>query len=224
MATNPRTGPGQQWSQLITLFSETKKVYASHDPFLLPQKLGLFDKAQVSTIKKANMATFICGLFGGREEVGFSHLNEFFLDTFAEEVGHVRDVHIPLFVELKTQAYVSAITSDKAALLNGHRSILEILYALFPLQLDEQLLSRRPGAVELAPTELDLVDQVRSRRQILFDQSDSETAIFALPSKYPWESFLKQVHNYVAGHFDQNIGTIVSLRNRSLSFFYPCIC
>ena len=200
MATNPQTGPGQQWSQLITLFSETKKVYASHDPFLSPQKLGFVDKAHVDTINKANMATFVCGLFGGREDVGFSHLNEFFLDTFIGEGAQMDKSHIQLFIELKTQAYISAVVSNKAATMNGSGNRKEILDALFPSQLGEQLLQRRPGAMELSPTEYGLVDQVQNRRTALSVESNSETAILALPLKYPWEGFLKVMHDYVASN------------------------
>lgn len=215
MATNPQTHPGQQWSQLITLFSETKKVYASHDPFLSPQKLGYVEKAQVDIIKKANMATFVCGLFGCREDVGFSHLNEFFLETFVIESATMLRSQINLFLDLKTQAYISAVTSDKAALTNGHGRREQILDALFPSQLDEHLI-RRSGAALLTPTESDFVHCAQNRRKALLEQSDTEAAISALPKKYPWEGFLKDVHSYVASNFDDLTGIIVSLRYTSL--------
>ncbi len=210
MATNPQTIPGQQWSQLITLFSETKKVYASHEPFLSPHKLGFVDEDHVETIKKANMATFVCGLFGGREDVGFSHLNDFFLETFVAESAEMLKSHTQLFLHLKTQAYISAVINDKAALLNGHRSREDILDALFPSQLDEHLSTRRSGDPQLTPTERDFVAHAQDRRKSLFEESDSEAAILALPKKYPWEDFLKDVHTYVASNFDNIIGNIVS--------------
>ena len=210
MATIPRTGPGQQWSQLITLFSETKKVYASHDPFLSPQKLGFIEKAHIDTIKKANMATFVCGLFGGREDVGFSHLNEFFLDTFALDGAKMLKSHAKLFLDLKTQAFISAVTSDKAIIFKVHRTREEILDALFPSQLDKHLLARRSGAAQLTPTEREFVERARNRRKALLEESDSEAVIDTLPEKHPWEGFLKDVHNYITSNFDDITGKRVS--------------
>ena len=217
MATAPQTGSGQQWSQLITLFSETKKLYTSEDPFLSSQRLDFSEKAHKDTIKKANMATFICSLFGGQEDVGFSHLNERFLDTFAVDGTKMLKPHAQLFLDVKTQAYISAVTSDKAAIVVGQRSKEGILNALFPPELDQHILSRRPGAAQLTPVERQFVEQARTRRAVLLEESQSEEAIEMLPSNNSWEDFLRDVHTYIKDNFDEIMGHLVSSRTIHLT-------
>ena len=215
MATALQTGSGQQWSQLITLFSETKKVYTSEDPFLSPQRLGFKEQGSVDTVKKANMATFISSLFGGREDVGFSHLNEYFLDTFAVDGTKFLKPHAQLFLNLKTQAYISAITSDKAAILTRQRSREEILNALFPPELDKLLLRRRSGAAQLTMIERHFIEEARSRRVLLLEESQSEGAIDMLPQKHSWEGFLRDFHAYIKGNINEITGNLVSLEPSS---------
>ena len=157
------------------------------------------------------MATFVCGLFGGRQDVGFRHLNESFLDTFVTESPIMLESHAQLFLELKTQAYISAVTNDKAAIISGHRSRQETLDALFPSQLGDDLLLRRSRATQFTPTESELVERAKSRRQALFKESDSEEAINTLPSKYPWEDFLQDVHSHIASTFNNMTGRMVIL-------------
>ena len=156
------------------------------------------------------MATFICSLFGGREDVGFSHLNEWFLDTFAVDGTKLLKPHAQAFLDLKTQAYISAVTNDKAAILNVQRSREQILNALFSPELDQLLLRRRSGAAQLTPIERQFVEQAWTRRGVLLEESQTEGAIDTLPKKHSWEGFLRAMHNYIKGSFDDIMGNSVS--------------
>lgn len=202
IVTEPDSDPGQAYATLKSLFDHTKKVYSIHEPFLSPYELGLLDQAQIDTIRKANLATFVSSVFGSRD-VGFYHLNEYFLDTFVADGNRLLKSQAQLFLDLKTQAYISAMS-------NGERSRDEILEDLFPSDLEERLLSRRPGAKSLAPSEADFLQRARNRSKGLLEEPDTEDAIAALPEKYVWEDFLRDVSLYVSKNFDTIVGVPVS--------------
>lgn len=202
IATKPDTDPGQAYATLKSLFDHTKKVYSIQEPFLNPYGLGLVDNDQIDIIRKANVATFVSSVFGS-QDVGFYHLNENFLDTFIVDGNRLLKSQAQLFLELKTQAYISAVQ-------NTDRSREEILEDLFPTNLDELLLKRRPGAKQLAPSEAEFVQRARNRRRALLNEGISLAAIKALPDKYVWEAFLRDVSAYVSKNFEAITGVAVS--------------
>lgn len=106
IATEPDSDAGQAYATLKSLFDHTKKVYSTQEPFLNPQELGFVENAHRETIKKANMATFVSSVFGS-QDVGFYHLNENFLDTFIADGNRMLKNQAHLFLDLKTQAYIS---------------------------------------------------------------------------------------------------------------------
>ena len=171
--------------------------------FLNPTEIGLSDPAHVDIIRKANLATFVSSVFGS-QDVGFYHLNEYFLDTFVADGQRLLKSQAQLFLDLKTQAYISAMSS-------GQRSRDEILEDLFPTDLEEQLLSRRPGAKQLAPSEAEFLQRARNRCKSLLDEADTEDAIVALPDKYVWEDFLRDISGYVSKNFEMLVGVPVSI-------------
>lgn len=193
MITQPDSKEAENYELLKTLFDYTKKVYARH-PFLDPFKLHLWDPADVEIIRKANLATFVLSVFGS-QEVGFYHLNEHFLDVFVADGSRLLKTQAQLFLDLKTQAYISALTSGKC-------SRTDILEDLFPADLEERLLSRRPGAKQLAPSEADFLQRARNRCKSLLEEPDTEEGIAALPDKYSWDDFLRNVSSYVSRHFE----------------------
>ena len=156
----------------------------------------------MNTIKKANMATFVSSVFGS-QDVGFYHLNENFLDTFLSDGSRLLKNQAQLFLDLKTQAYISAVNS-------GDRSREEILEDLFPQDLDERLLRRRPGAKQLTPSEVDFIQRARNRRKALLEEPSTDEAVKTLPEKYIWEDFLRDISTYVAKNFEAIAGVIVS--------------
>ncbi|KAL9124982.1 MAG: hypothetical protein Q9217_005751 [Psora testacea] len=194
IATKPDSEPGKAYTTLKTLFNHAKKVYSQNEPFLSIQELGLVDNAHMDTIRKSNAATFATTVFGS-QEVGFYHLNEHFLDTFVADGHQILKTQAQLLLDLKTQAYISAAST-------GERNREDILDDLFPPDLEQRLLSRRPGARQLAPSEKDFVQRARNRKKALLEEPNTEAAIAALPEKYVWEDFMKDVSTYISKNFD----------------------
>lgn len=202
IAMKPDTDPGQAYATLKSLFDHTKKVYSVQEPFLNPYELGLVDNGQVEIIRKANMATFVSSVFGS-QDVGFYHLNENFIDTFVADAGRLLKNQAQLFLDLKTQAYISAVQ-------NTDRSRVEILDDLFPNDLENQLLRRRPGAKQLAPSEAEFVQRAGNRRKALLEEASDHVAFKKLPERYVWEDFLRDVSAYVSKNFEAIAGVAVS--------------
>ena len=194
MAVDPESEPGKAFGTVKTLFSHAKKVYSQSEPFLDAYQLGLYENAHIDTIRKANMATFVISIHGS-QDVGFYHLNEYFLDTFVADEHQMVKTQAELLLELKTQAYISAAS-------NGERKREEILADLFPHDLEKKLLERRPEAKQLAPSEKDFVKRAHNRRKALLEEPDTEEAFRVLPEKYLWEDFLKDVSAYISKNFE----------------------
>ena len=202
----PGSDAGQAYATLKSLFDHTKKVYSIHEPFLDPTELWVKEIAHRDIIKKTNMATFVSSVFGS-QDVGFYHLNENFLDTFVTDSNRMLKNQAQLYLDLKTQAYISAVMS-------GDRSREEILDDLFPHDLEDRLLKRRYGAKHLSPTESDFIQRASNRRKTLLEEPATEEAKKSLPKKYVWENFLKEISTYVAKNFDNIAGVSVSSRLR----------
>lgn len=203
IATDPESDTGQAYAILKSLFDHTKKVYSITEPFLSPYLLGPnTEQAHIDTIRKANLATFVSSVFGS-QDVGFFHLNEYFLDTFVADGSRLLKSQAQLFLDLKTQAYISALS-------HGERLREEILEDLFPPDLEERLLSRRPGARQLAPSEAEFLQRARNRSRALLEEPTTQEVVAALPHKYIWEDFLRDVSAYVSKNFATIVGTPVS--------------
>lgn len=190
----PESENGQAYATMRSLFDHTKKVYSSKESFLSPTELGLTEPSQVDIIRKANLASFVSSIFG-TQEIGFAELNEHFLDVFVPEGGRLLKVQGALFLELKTQAFIASMN-------NTERTRTELLYDLFPDDLEQRLLDRRPGTRQLAPSEADFVKRAGSRRDILLNDINNEEAMKALPDKYHWEDFLRDLSSYITKNFD----------------------
>ncbi|KAI9376387.1 telomere repeat binding factor-domain-containing protein [Aspergillus egyptiacus] len=192
--SEPDSENGQAYATMRSLFDHTKKVYTSKKSFLSPSDLELVEPAQIDIIRKANLASFVSSIFG-TQEIGFSELNENFLDVFVPEGGRLLKQQGALFLELKTQAFIASMN-------NTERSRTELLYLLFPDDMEQQLLDRRPGTRQLAPSETDFVNRAKSRRDILLNDINNEEAMKALPDKYHWEDFLRDLSSYITKNFD----------------------
>ncbi|EAW13019.1 putative MYB DNA binding protein (Tbf1) [Aspergillus clavatus NRRL 1] len=192
--SEPESENGQAYATMRSLFDHTKKVYSSKQSFLSPTELNLTEPAQVDIIRKANLASFVSSIFG-TQEIGFAELNDHFLDVFVPEGGRLLKVQGALFLELKTQAFIASMN-------NTERTRTELLYDLFPDDLEQRLLDRRPGTRQLAPSEADFVKRAGSRRDILLNEVNNEEAMKALPDKYHWEDFLRDLSSYITKNFD----------------------
>lgn len=196
--------PSQAYSTLKSLFDHTKKVYSIRTPFLSPPDLGLVQREQAETIRKANLATFVSSVFGS-QDVGFYDLDEFFLDTFLADGARLLKNQAGLFLDLKTQAYISAIA-------HRDRSREDILQDLFPNDIEQRLLDRRSGAKQLGPGEVDFIQRSNNRKKTLLEESMTEEAITQLPNKYIWDEFLRDISGYVTKYSTSIIGLPVNVR------------
>ncbi|GES59891.1 putative MYB DNA binding protein [Aspergillus terreus] len=192
--SEPDSENGQAYATMRSLFDHTRRVYSTKKSFLSATELELTEPAQIDIIRKANLASFVSSIFG-TQEIGFSELNDNFLDVFVPEGGRLLKVQGALFLELKTQAFIASMN-------NTERSRTELLYDLFPDDLEQQLLDRRPGTRQLAPSESDFVKRAGSRRDILLSDINNEEAMKALPDKYHWEDFLRDLSSYITKNFD----------------------
>lgn len=187
VATQPDTDQGQAFQILMSLFEQTKSIY-SEDAFLSARDLHLNKTREYSIIiQKTNLATFVSAVFGAAK-VGFFHLNENFLDTFVVDNGRLLKPQGALFLDLKTQAYISAMGQVE-------RSQREILDDLFPEDIDRILLARRQSTKVLAPSEADFVARCRRRREHLA-AIDTDTEDISL--KYSWLAFVRDLSEYIS--------------------------
>lgn len=175
-----------------------------------------------STLRKVNLATFLAATLG-TIEVGFFYLNESFLDVFCpannldpantmstmsstnmnlqsgantvvgDKVGKLLKSQALIFIDLKTQAYISAVEA-------GERSREDILEDILPTNLEQILLDRR-GVKVLSPTEADFVSRCQSRKETLLNYPDGSN----LSEEYEWFSFLQELFDYVA----KNMGFLI---------------
>lgn len=180
-----------------SLFDQTKKLYTP-EAFLSADELKLDLAEQRATVRKVNLATFVSSVFGS-QEVGFFHLNEHFLDTFVPDGGRLLKSQGALYLDLKTQAYISAMSTNE-------RGKEEILTDLFPDEMKEILLVRRPGAKTLTPSEQDFVARLAQRKTHLMMIADDTN----LSEKYVWQDFLKEVSWYVSKNYESIVAQPVS--------------
>ncbi|KAL8931131.1 MAG: hypothetical protein Q9208_000235 [Pyrenodesmia sp. 3 TL-2023] len=214
LTSDNTTEPGAAYSTLKSLFDHTKKVYSITEPFLSSQALGFNGNEQVEIIRKANLATFVSSVFGS-QDVGFYHLNEFFLDAFVADGSRLLKNQAGLFLDLKTQAYISAIS-------NGERSREDILHDLIPDDLEQSLLNRRPGGKQPSPGEADFLQRAINRKKTLLEEPMTAEAVAQLPQKYAWEDFLRDISSYISKNFNTIVGAsgrTIAAAHRSANLF-----
>lgn len=194
LVSEPDSDNGQAYSTMRSLFDHTKKVYSTKEPFLSAAHLDLTEPSQVEIIRKANLASFVSSVFGA-QEIGFSDMNDHFLETFVPDGSRLLKVPGAIFLELKTQAFISSMN-------NTDRTKTELLRDLFPDDLEQRLLARRPGTRQLAPSEADFVNRARSRRDILLNEINNPSSNESLPDKYRWEDFLRDLSLYISKNLE----------------------
>jgi len=204
LLTHLDSDQSQAYFALITLFNQCKRAYSS-EAFLDADAFNFRDDTQRTTIRKSNLATFLSSIFGSTE-VGFYHLNENFLSTFVPEGGRLLKTQGALFLDLKTQAYISAMTQkDKAQ--------EQILDELFPSNMEDVLMARRLGAKQLTPTEVDFCGRCKSRREYLAKCKGDDD----LAERYYWPTFLREIAEYIS----KNKEVIVSIPSRKRNMRKP---
>ncbi|KAK5132299.1 hypothetical protein LTR08_009207 [Meristemomyces frigidus] len=193
----------QAYTTLKNLFEQTRKVYSRETPFIDFLATQMFQPSQQEVMRKANVATFISSVLGGHD-IAFYRLNEFFLETFVPMGNRLLKWQGALYLELKTQTYISA-------LMNGESSSEAMLDELFPPDLDAQILTRHPDAPSLGPSEQDFIDRSRQRKSYLRDVPSLQRAAQELPKRYQWNDFLREF----ATGISKNVDSILHVPLRS---------
>lgn len=165
-----------------------------------------------STLRKVNLSTFLLATLG-IIEVGFYYLNESFLNIFCpldsidpetticqmntkiiqgnatietDKIGKIFKHQAILYLELKTQAYISAIEA-------GDKSREEILDDILPSNLKEILVEKR-GTKILNQSEQEFIDRCKARRTLLLNHQDDST----LSQEFEWFQFLKNLFEFIS--------------------------
>lgn len=203
----PDSKEGIAFREMLEIFEQVKKVY-SKESFLSSPELDdclISTKKQKAIIQRANLSTFVCAIFG-LTQIGFFHLNKYFIDAFVgDNNGRLLKIQGGLYLELKTQAYISAMKQDH----EDSQILNETLYDLFPEDIDKSLLARRPRSRSLVPSEIDFANRCKTRREYLQQQTNSVSSTGAaadeLSEKYDWLNFVKDLHDYLAKNITQLI-------------------
>ena len=150
------------------------------------------DELDPSLVRKVNLATFLGTLFGNHG-VGWAELDEKFITLFNSEPTSPTRGDSKLWIDLKIQAYIAAV-------VHGDCKAEDVLRNLFPTNLKERLLSNLPGLKRDASAEVDLLSKVAR----VFSELNADSrgpGLSKLPSKYPLEAFLRNIHNVTQQRF-----------------------
>ncbi len=96
--------------------------------------------------------------------MGFYELNDHFIETFTPDGEPLKKVPGELFLNLKTQMYLSAVSQEEQ-----ERTKEGLLEDLFPLNLEDSLTSRHLDT-PLSKGELNFIESSKRRREYLMNQ------------------------------------------------------
>jgi protein TBF1 len=126
--------------------------------------LSISEPAHRATIRTTNLATFVSSVFGG-QDVGFYELNDHFIETFVADGEELQKEPGMLYLNLKTQMYLSAISQEEQEMTRE-----EVLDDLFPGNLEEMLLARHSGT-GLTLDEMEFLKEAKARRDYLQNET-----------------------------------------------------
>ncbi|SCV03221.1 LAMI_0H06414g1_1 [Lachancea mirantina] len=173
-----------------------------------PSILKGHDAFIMRALHKANLLTYLLTITGCFH-YGFSFLDDAFIEIFCpsfvnshEEAeiagsvggGRLLKLQTVLYLDLKTQAYISALEEA-----NSNEGLTEelrkrLLNKIFPDAMREFLISKRANKnVRLSPSEEDFVARSARRREKLMKQENLEDLI----KEYDWMDFFKELFFHV---------------------------
>lgn len=186
LVTQPESDKGRAYRHIVDIFEQTRKMYlTSKEPFL--QYHPELRDSRI-TIQRANLATFCAAVFG-TIEIGFWDLDKWFLRAFVPEHSRILKSQTSIYLELKTQAYISSMSQEK-------KSREEVLDELFPKDIKEQLLNSRTDRQALNNSELDFCSRCLKRRENIEEVTDQ----LELARTYQWIFFLRDLSDYISKH------------------------
>ncbi|EXJ55578.1 hypothetical protein A1O7_08506 [Cladophialophora yegresii CBS 114405] len=190
LSTRPNAASSREYASLRAAFDRTRRLISPGWPFLPQHDLGLQDTNQIEIIRKANQAIFMSSIFTG--EIGLRDMDRSFLPVFVPENGGLLKEQGTMFLELKTQGFITAWRT-------GAAPPDLVMRDMFGPDLDKVLLARRPGSTTLTDTEREFLRTLNSRRGILESAVKTKT-LDQLPVTYKWEDFSREVSSYLINH------------------------
>lgn len=166
----PESDFGQAYATLKKLFDETKKIYSRQKPFLSADELNIQEPEHRATIRITNLATFVVSVFGG-QDVGFYELNDHFIETFTPDGEPLKKVPGELFLNFKTQMYLSAVSQEEQ-----ERTKEDILEDLFSSSL-EDVIAERHVDTPLSQSEIKFLESSKARQEYLMNQPSDVDSI-----------------------------------------------
>lgn len=176
-----------EYQRLRGLFDPIRNMYVTNSAFLIAEHLQMSDPVHVETLRKANQAMYCSAIFTGG--IGQLALDQSFLDVFVPQQGKMLKSQAAIWLELKTQAFMTAMRM-KAAPPN------QVMHDLFPAGIENRILARRPGSRTLAPSEQEFVNKFEERKRVLLNHVD-RNALPELDPIHPYADLGKAVINYL---------------------------
>ncbi|KAK0121033.1 TTAGGG repeat binding factor [Cadophora gregata f. sp. sojae] len=191
---DPDSELGQAYATLKSLFDQTKRIYSKDGLFLSADELNIKEPEHRATIRTTNLASFSAAVFAS--SVGFYELSSSFIDIVTPDGACLEKEPGELLVNLKTQMYLSMVTSEEQT--DTKEDVLE---EMFPYDFDEVLRQRHPD-IPLSQDELEFVNSINSRREYLMNEPTDVDSIQALSEKFGWEGFLTGVSSYLRKNYE----------------------
>ncbi|KAL5328274.1 hypothetical protein ACEPPN_001772 [Leptodophora sp. 'Broadleaf-Isolate-01'] len=191
---DPDSELGQAYATLKSLFDQTKRIYSKDGFFLSADELNIKEPEHRATIRTTNLASFSAAVFAS--SVGFYELSSSFIDIVTPDGACLEKEPGELLVNLKTQMYLSMVTSEEQT--DTKEDVLE---EMFPYDFEEVLRQRHPD-VPLSQDEREFVNSINARREYLMNEPTDVDAIQALSERFGWEGFLTGVSSYLRKNYE----------------------
>ncbi|KAH7346431.1 telomere repeat binding factor-domain-containing protein [Rhexocercosporidium sp. MPI-PUGE-AT-0058] len=191
---DPDSELGQAYATLKSLFDQTKRIYSKDGFFLSADELNIKEPEHRATIRTTNLASFSAAVFAS--SVGFYELSSSFIDIVTPDGACLEKEPGELLVNLKTQMYLSMVTSEEQT--DTKEDVLE---EMFPYDFEEVLKQRHPD-IPLSQDEHDFVKSINARREYLMNEPTDVDAIQALSERFGWEGFLTGVSSYLRKNYE----------------------
>lgn len=228
------SGETEMFQTLLKLFTHIRMIYDSKTPLLMvhdvfpglwfpncpaPLILRGHEAYIVTAIRKSNLLTFLLTILNCFN-YGFELLQESFLDVFCpntiftgnststDQNGKFLKSQAILYLELKTQAFISALRnfddgSDQIPTVKQQ----EFLDIIFSNNLQDQLVSKQRGNRNnvtdelMTPSQREFVERCERRRENLLNYTSFKTLI----QDYEWNHFVRELLDYC----NKNLGLII---------------
>ncbi|SCW03408.1 LAFE_0G09758g1_1 [Lachancea fermentati] len=227
---SPDTLEKDAFNTLFVLFKQVKLIYTS-SPLLHVDDIapGLWLPGEHSpyilrghetyihcVMRKSNLITFLLSLLG-LFQYGFSFLDDSFMEVFCPvanesllepdktpgiQCGKLLKAQAVLYLDLKTQAFISAMESLGEGYTGIPSSKQDILDRIFPKNMKAFLCSKKGLQIaQLTPSEEDFVTRCAHRREKLLNQDN----LTQLMEEYDWIEFFKELFEYTR----KNLGFLI---------------